>query len=332
MKKRWLQFGCFLTGHNYNILIGCSEIAARTVKRYTAAIIIVCILWGFIGYAFTQRYIKGGTIQSILGAILLIVIIVQIERQIILSPKGWLASGTRIVIAIAMSIIGSIILDQILYKDDIALNKIATLSEKANSLLPKKTLELSQQIRQLDSGIFVKEEEKRVLLEELAKNPTIKTTSSQTLIEPVKITGYDSIRKVPFTKTDSKRTSSYISTSILNPKMNLVPPIDQYINILRNQKSQKDSALLTLRPALEKELQSKTGLLDELNALFNIISASGIALLYWIILTLLLLGLELLVLFCKLSENSSDYEETLMHQMQLGKRKLAIMSKQLYND
>jgi hypothetical protein len=57
MKDLWLKLGCFLTGYNYDILKTCSEVAAKSVKRYTAAMFIICIIWAFVGYTFTQRYL-----------------------------------------------------------------------------------------------------------------------------------------------------------------------------------------------------------------------------------------------------------------------------------
>ena len=63
MKNWWIRFGCFLTGYNYSIVRNSSEVAAKTVKRYTSAMLIVCILWAFIGYCFTRRYLHGGSLR-----------------------------------------------------------------------------------------------------------------------------------------------------------------------------------------------------------------------------------------------------------------------------
>ena len=69
MKNWWIRFGCFLTGYNYNIVRNSSEVAAKALKRYTSAMVIVCILWAFIGYVFTDRYLHGGKWGSIAGSI-----------------------------------------------------------------------------------------------------------------------------------------------------------------------------------------------------------------------------------------------------------------------
>ena len=75
MNNWWIRFGCFLTGYNYAIVRNSSEVAAKAVKRYTSALLIVCLLWSFIGYSFAERYLESVLIGSIVGAIIAVVII-----------------------------------------------------------------------------------------------------------------------------------------------------------------------------------------------------------------------------------------------------------------
>jgi len=106
-----LKIGCFLTGRNYLIVKNCSEASAKSVKKYLAAILIVSILWGFIGFNFTQRYIKGDLMTSLAVAGVLVFMVIHIERQIILSiGKNRLGGIFRVVIGIVMAIIAFLIL------------------------------------------------------------------------------------------------------------------------------------------------------------------------------------------------------------------------------
>ena len=110
MKDLWLKIGCFITGHNYAIVKNSSEASAKAVKKYLSAILIIATLWGFIGFAFTKRYLHGSTLVAVVGAIVMIIIIVQIERQVILSVgKNKLAFAFRVLIGIVMAIIGIIV-------------------------------------------------------------------------------------------------------------------------------------------------------------------------------------------------------------------------------
>ena len=328
MKNWWIRFGCFLTGYNYAIVRNSSEVAAKTVKRYTSAMLIVCILWAFIGYVFTQRYLHGSLIGSIIGAVILVLIVVQIERQIILSinPTFWLYLA-RGIIACTMAIIGAIIIDQIIFKEDIDLEKINSIEERVKKALPPKTEELRSQIASLDSAINRKEEERLNLIKDVEKNPTTKVFSTQPAVRSEKRTIIDSITGKPII---TERTSPQMVTTtsnVPNPQIGLIAPLEKSIADLRNQKIAKDSALLNIRPALEKEIGSKVGFLDELEVMYGLISRSTVALIVWLLWFFFLFGLEMLVLISKVNEKETDYEKTVKHHMALQIKKLDAFAK-----
>ena len=292
MKNWWIRFGCFLTGYNYHIVQNSSEMAAKAVKRYTSAMLIVCILWAFIGYVFTDRYLHGGKWGSIAGSVLLIIIIVQIERQIILSidPSKWLYVA-RGVIAVMMAIIGTIIIDQIIFKEDIELEKITSIEERVKKALPPKTEELKYQIAALDTAIEKKEKERLQLISDVEKNPTSKVFSSQAVLKTEKRTSIDTLTGKPVITEKSSPQAVTTISNVPNPQIALIEPLEKTIADLRIQKSSKDSALLNVRPTLEKQISSKVGFLDELEIMFSLLKRSNVALIVWLIWFFFLFGL-----------------------------------------
>ena len=178
MKDLWIKIGCFITGHNYAIVKNSSEASSKAVKKYLSAILIVATLWGFIGYAFTNRYLHGSVLVSVIGALVMVIIVIQVERQIILSVgKNKLAFAFRVAIGIVMAIIGSVILDQVMFKEDVEKHKIENVQVRVNEILPLKTRELTYQINQLDSAIKAKEAERALILADYNKNPMISAPS-----------------------------------------------------------------------------------------------------------------------------------------------------------
>jgi hypothetical protein len=327
MRNWWIRFGCFLTGYNYNIIRNSSEVAAKAVKRYTAAMLIVCILWAFIGYTFSQRYLEASLIGSIAGGALAVIIIVQIERQIILSmnPNRGLFIF-RGFLALMMSLIGAVIIDQIILKQDIELEKIQYISKKVDDLLPSKTNELKNQIGALDSTIKNKETERQTLIEDVSNKPLIKNVSSQTQQVPIVTTKPDS-SGVMITSTVLKPSTTILISNSANPKQALIAPLDTVIAEMRNQKAEKDNALLNVRPQLEKEIKNKTGFLDELKVMYSLISNSAVALGFWLLWVFFLLFIEMLVLFSKIGDKADDYTKTVLNQMSLHMRKLDVLEK-----
>lgn len=307
MKNWWLKFGCFLTGYNYQIVIQSSEMSAKSVKKYTAALLIICILWGFIGYAFTQRYGQTGFIGSIVGALISIIIVIQIERQIILTiGNNYLGRVFRIFIGIIMACIGSVIIDQIIFKDDVEKRQLTINQVLVDSLLPKKTFELNNHIKGMDSLISNKEGERTALQKELYLKPTISLASSAISYEKDTLTG----KFIPASRSNS-------SKSMVNPKAALMQPLLQQIDTYVKRKSEMENRMVTIREDVEKQVASKTGFLDELDILFKILFESKVALIMWVLWFCLLLFIELFVLVSKYGDVTDDYMKTVIHQMEV---------------
>lgn len=306
MKDLWIKIGCFITGHNYSIVKNSSEASAKAVKKYLSAILIIATLWGFIGFAFTRRYLHGDTFFSILGAVVMIIIVIQVERQIILSVgKNKLAFVFRVAIGIVMAIIGSVILDQVMFKEDVEKHKIQNVQMKVNEILPIKTRELTLQINQLDSAIKAKETERAIVLADYNKNPMISAPSVTGTYEKDTVSG------------KMVETGRVITTnSIQNPKAQLIVQMDAQLKAFQEQKAKKENEKLNIQQLLEDDLNSKVGFLDELTILFSsVLLSSGIALTIWILLFFFFLSIELFVLVNKYGDTVNDYDKTVIHQM-----------------
>jgi hypothetical protein len=327
MKHLWIRFGCFMTGYNYDILRNCSEAAFKSVKKYTAAMLIVCILWFFIGFTFAQRYLALSLPGCILAGGLATVIIVQVEKQIILSINpSRLLLGFRWCLALMMSVLGAVIIDQILFEKDIEIEKISYISEKVDKILPSKTEELRKQIAALDTTINKTEVEKRNYVEDIDKRPTMQTIATQTEsiwvpVQSVTSSGKDTLIR-------RRQDNVIVSKGVVaNPKISLLQSLDSTIGAMRKQKAQKENELLHMKPALEEEMKASTGFLDELKIMLQLISESPIALSFWLLWILFFLFIEMLVLFSKIGDSSNDYEKAVLHHMNLQIRRLEALGK-----
>jgi hypothetical protein len=326
MNNWWLKTGCFLTGYKYAILDGCSEVSQRTVKRYTSALLIICILWAFIGYSFVGRYLKGEWYLSVLGAVLFIVIILQVERQIILSDghgkaKYWIRGA----IAFIMAIIGSIVIDQIIFKEDIARKEVFELNSQVDSLMPSKEAVLRGQTAQIDSNINKKEIERSLLLNELSKHPTIQVVTKSNDAVPMSTTVVDSNNR-SVTRTNLIRKTAVTVNSIDNPKRSMLGALDEQLKNLQTLKISGENRLIKLRTEVEQEAKANTGFLYELQLMYRILHDSGPAFFVWLLWFLLLFGIEIFIMVNKLTHIETDYDVCIQHHMELQKRKLKLLS------
>lgn len=328
MGNWWIRFGCFLTGYNYGILKGCSEMSHRSVKRYTAALVIVGILWAFIGYSFVNKYLRGSWYVSIFGALLFLLIVIQVERQIIMSEgagkaKYWI----RGIIALIMAIIGSIIIDQIIFREDIAHRQLFELNAQVDSLMPAKQAELKRQAAGIDSSLSQKEAERKALIDEINKTPFVQTVNKETKAMPVSTTKIDS-NKTAVTSTKLVTKTMFVVTSVPNPKMSMIGGLDQQIKELRTIKMDHDGRIVKLRNEVEQQAKADNGFLYELKLMYMILRDSGPALFVWLLWFFLLLGIEIFIVVNKLSQVVTDYDVCILHHMELQKRKLNLLAMQ----
>ena len=184
-------------------------------------------------------------------------------------------------------------------------------------MLPIKTQELTSQIQQLDNSIQLKEEERVKTIADITKNPTIYSPSTTHQYGKDSITG-----KLVLTN------KTVTNNSIPNPKAEMIPLIDVQIKYLREQKAIKENEKLNIQDVLEKDLKSKTGFLDELKILFDILFSSGIAFTVWTLLFLFFLAIELFVLVNKFGDSKNDYDKTIVHQMETKIKMLETLNDQ----
>lgn len=318
MSKLWLKFGCFLIGYKYQLLKQCSTASEKAVIKYTSAVLLVCLIWSFIGYEFTQHYLHGQILESVFGSLILSFAIIQIERQIILTiAKNNTVMWLRGFLAVAMAFIGSIIIDQIIFKEDVAKEQVGRIEDKVNEILPKKIALLNAQIKERDSLISKKESERANIIDRVRISPTINV--------PKVIVNYETDSTSKIRKEVGRQITNQ---SMPNPEANLIQDVQTQIDTLRNQKLRIEANLLTIRDNVREDLIKHPGFFDELNIIFSIIFKSVITSLLYIALWLALFAIELLVLFSKLSDGDNDYSKTVLHQMNIRIEQLEALNKE----
>lgn len=305
-----------MCGYNYPLIKSCSEASKKSVKKYTAALLIIMILWALIGFLFTHEYIQLNYLEATVAALVMVVIIIQVERQIILGSKSKTAAVFRILIGIIMAILGSVIIDQILFKEDVDKHKIFAVENEVEVILPQRTNEINTQVVQLDSVIAEKENERQLLIEEITKQPTIKIPTSTTKRTPSKVETTEIISGEAVTrlKDTTLIERTYTASSIPNPKAEFLPTIDGQIENLRINRNELSQQLINMRSGLREELMQKKGFLDEIEVMFEIITSSNVSLGIWLLWFFFFLAIELFVLMSKYGDKENDYDITIEHQ------------------
>lgn len=318
MKDLWLRIGCFFTGHNYILIDTCSEASKKAVKKYLAALILVMIIWGFIGFSFSQRYLGLSDLGSMLGALVGIIIVVQIERQIIMavSPNS-VVKNLRILIAVIMSLIGALIVDQIIFKND--------LEQVRRDFLQEKVALRATNIENKYKSI---KDKKRLMKDDLLSdinttNSKIKESGGSILL----VTNTESSSK--WNNIDSSMTYAKKSdeTFMANPLLNQLQMYQFEHSKLINSEIEDDKQKALEISLLESSiLNEKIGFIDELKLMFRrLIFSSVESFIFWLLWIALLLGIELFILFSKLHDGKTDYDNLVAYQMNIREERLKVI-------
>ena len=312
--KWWIKLGCFLTGWNSRILAQCSEASYKHLKKYTAAFLILIILWGFTGFCFAQRYVGAPLWGCVLSALIFIVIVIQIERQIILTvgTNKW-GACFRIFIAIIMSVLGSAILDQIIFGEDIKRKMIEITDRQVQEQLPLRLNVIDERLHTLQIEIDSLSKVNMQLDEEIAKRPTTTTVSTTTTYKN-ELQEDGSYKKIPETTVSS--------IPIPNPRIEQRDANKTNLDRLRKQQDEFIQNKLSVENDLREELSSNIGFLEELRAMIEIISTRLEALIFYIIIFSFLISLELFVVTSKLGDKKCDYDLIVEHQLEIKKAAL----------
>ena len=315
MKKILLSIGCSLIGWNKNILKECGEASYRQYRKLLSAIGIMMVLWGTIGYCFADRYINVESCATKIGiSITFMFIVLCVERVIILTVgKAWLMTTMRVMLALCMAFLGSCIIDQIIFSNDIQ----QTIHERREDVI-KETIQKRLTIFDSDIQSITHEMDslgKEILRlnEEIKNNPTIDMTDVSTQRIPA---GMDENGKPIY------QTSTIVNKRKMpNPLANQLDASNEQINLYQKQLEQLRLDKKEIAGVVTNEIHTRpVGFIEELEATLEVISNSWISLLFYCVLFCFLTFLELFVLTIKMGENKCDYELIVENQLYVKKK------------
>ena len=245
----------------------------KHLKKYTAALLILMILWGFTGFSFAQRYVQAPLWGCILSSLIFITIIVQIERQIILtigtSKVGFVF---RLFIAIIMAVLGSAILDQVIFGEDIKRKMVEITDKQVTELLPVRLKVIDDKLMELQHNIDSLDRMNLVLNDEIAKEPTSRIVSTSTTYKNV-LQEDGTYKKIPETNVSV--------THVPNPKIKQVETNNVNLDRFRKQQDEYTIKKMEMEKDLRLELSTNVGFLEELHAMLELLASRTEALIFY---------------------------------------------------
>ena len=310
--KTLTNIGCFLIGWDKDILKECGEASYRQFRKLISAICIMMVMWGTIGFCFADRYIGiESTILKACVSLTFMFIVLCVERVIILTVgKARLMSAMRVMLALCMAVLGSCIIDQIIFSNDIQ----QTINERREDVIlettTKRLMVFDSDIKRITHDMDSLSKATILLGEELAKNPTIKSVNVSTTEQTIGFDEDGKPRKVRNRSTDV--------VNIPNPLTGQLNANNEQIQLYQNQLEQlrKDKKEIAGKVADEVHVRP-VGFIEELEATLKVVSNSWVSLAFYVVLFCFLAFLELFVLTIKMGDTKCDYDLIVENQLRL---------------
>ena len=295
----WTKIGCMLTGWSSNVLRQCSEASKCQLSKYTSALLILILIWGVTGFCFAQRYIGLPWWGCCFVSLFFITIVIMIERQIILtSEKTFSMVAFRAIIALIMAVIGSTIFDQTMFGKDIDKQmantieiQVADLTKQRVGIIDKKLASLRMEIDSIDQL-------NAELQADINANPFITQKSVTNSQSKLVVNG----------QIKTVNNPSVTTTQVVNPKQAILEGNNKMVAGLREQEQTWTQKKQTVEEDTRKECKASVGFLEELEAMWTIITTRKLAGAFYVVFFVLLMSLELFVVVSKLVDKECDYE------------------------
>lgn len=296
----WSKFGCKLTGWSSEVLAQCSEASRCQLSKYTSALMILILIWSVTGFCFAQRYIGLPVWGCCLVSLFFITIVIMIERQIILTTEKSLSMlAFRAVIALVMAIVGSTIFDQTMFGKDIDKQMANTIEIQVAELTTQRVHTIEEKLAALKTESDSITAINSLLQEDVNKNPFIIQTSRTSVSNKV---------LMPDGSFKTVSNPSVTKSEVPNPKLTQIESNNKKLAQISDQEQKWTEKKQTMEEDVRKECKESVGFLEELEAMWSIITNRPLAGAFYLVFFFLLMSLELFVVVSKTVDKECDYE------------------------
>jgi hypothetical protein len=279
-----LKYYSIIIGENPKYTATFQPASKRKIALYANCLIVPVILWFINGYLLVSKVLEGSIFSAILTAIIAAFIIFLIERAIVMSNGSRPIFWFRIFLGFIVASLGSISLDEVIFKHDID-NQVAYYKQaEVDSAVQKVERDYQNQIGLQQSIVAKKYSDWQSRLDDV--NSEMKGGPKSSGYRGKGEIANENIRMAAFLQTDynsEKNKLALLSTSI-------------------------DTAKAHAKTKAEADFNGNA-LLIRIRAMFDLIAKDKFMLGVYILFTLFLFCLEFLVVLIKVGSKYSIDEE-----------------------
>src|SRR5690606_7871373 len=115
-----LSFYCFLTGYPYRLVKEDTPKSQKKIGMLGTALLIPVIIWGICGFLLPYQVLNAALLPSLVSSAICLTLVCLLERTIVMAENSGWVYFFRLILALLISTIGAIVIDEIVFEEDIA--------------------------------------------------------------------------------------------------------------------------------------------------------------------------------------------------------------------
>lgn len=298
-----LKTACNLTGDNYKLLTSDTPASKKKVVAMALAMIIPVLIWFFNGFMLSFQVLNMGLGWSILIGIVCASVVFVIEKLVIMANGNHWLTKFRIAIGFIIAVLGSIAIDEVVFKGDID-TQVAAMKTSAIAL--SKTEASADFTTQTDIGNLNTQIKEAQLKYDNAAAAVIAEADGS---YGTKRRGVGKITELKERKAKERKTE---------------------LDVLHAQKTNanrvKDSVMSVAGLSTGNSF-NEHALLTRVKALFQLVSKDKYMLITYALFTLLLFFFEFLVVILKSTWKKTNYERRVEMIEEIGRKRMEFLQK-----
>jgi len=274
---------CIILGENYELLRKSSPNSRMKVNVLSLALLVPTMMWAATGYLLASE-IKGFGIKESIGfAVFMMFLVFILESLIVRTPKNKTIKWLRLSLGFLMALIGSIILDEWLFKEDIdkqmAFNKMEHIKNETSKIIEESQIEIIR----MEEEVRLRKQEWDAALDNATREADGTGGSGNK--------GVSAITKMKMQVAGQKQLEyEKAAKQLTDLKESVGTRIDERIGEIES--------LLNIK-----------SLLTRMHAMFSLIFNNAIMFFVWLLITGILFCLEFIVVILKMSWEDTPYEK-----------------------
>lgn len=294
------KLACKILGEDYELLMKSSPNSRMKVNVLAFSLLIPTLMWAVTGYLLASEIKEFGILKSLGFAVFMLILVFILESLILRTPKNKVIKWLRISLGVLMAFIGSIILDEWLFKEDIdkqmAFNKMALFQNETAKTIEENQDEIIKAEKELNS----RKEDWDAALEDATREADGTGGSGNK--------GVDAIARMKMDVASQKQR--------------------EYEKAVKQLSDIKASVEKKISDRI-KEVESASNtnsLLSRMQAMFTLIFSDAIMFFVWALVTGILFCLEFIVVILKMNWEDTPYEKYKQTLDEIHVRRLAMLS------